>query len=106
DPDTLVVSGSSGAYSAHNDQHAKAVLYRRVNGRAWQPIYEGLPNPAGTRAYTLATNPAEPGVFYAATRQNLYRSLDAGESWERLAISWPDQADLNTVNAMVVTESQ
>jgi photosystem II stability/assembly factor-like uncharacterized protein len=103
-PDTLVVSGSPGARSAHNDQYAEAMLYRRTGGGSWQPIREGLPDPKGTRAYVLATNPAEPGVFYAATRRDLYRSGDAGESWEKLPIAWPTQAHFNTVKAMVVTE--
>ena len=104
DPSTLLVSGSPGPYAAHNNQSAEATLYRRTNNGPWQPVYEGLPNPKGTRAYVLATNPAEPGVFYAATRRDLYRSSDAGESWEKIPIAWPNQAYFNTVNALVVTD--
>jgi hypothetical protein len=48
-PDTLVVSGSSGPSTAHNDQYAKATIYRRSGGGPWQPVYEGLPDPNGTR---------------------------------------------------------
>jgi hypothetical protein len=105
DPGTLVVSGSPGARSAHNNQFAEATLYRRINSDPWQPINRGLPDPKGTRAYVLATNPAEPGVFYAATRRDLYRSIDAGERWEKLPIAWPSQAHFDTVKAMVVTET-
>lgn len=105
DPETLVVSGSPGPRAAHNDEYAEAVLYRRTKGGPWQPVYEGLPDPMGTRAYILATNPAEPGVFYAATRRDLYRSADAGRSWEKLTIAWPAQTRFSTVNAMVVTET-
>jgi hypothetical protein len=104
-PDTLLVSGSPGPRSAHNDESAEAQLYRRTKDSPWQPVREGLPDPKGTRAYVLATHPAEPGVFYAASRRNLYRSADAGASWEKLSISWPAQASFNTVNAMVVTET-
>jgi len=34
----------------------------------------------------LAANQAEPGVFYAANNLGLYRSADAGRSWEQLDI--------------------
>jgi hypothetical protein len=78
------------------------VLYRRTDGDAWQPVDAGLPDPKGTRAFVLATQRAEPGVFYAATRRDLYRSSDAGQHWQTLAIDWPDQARFNTVNAMAV----
>jgi photosystem II stability/assembly factor-like uncharacterized protein len=102
DPETLIVSGSPGPRSAHSDQNAEATLYRRSHGGSWQPVQEGLPDPIGTRAYVLATHPAEPGVFYAATRRDLYRSADAGQRWEKLSIAWPAQARFNTVNAMAV----
>jgi hypothetical protein len=104
-PEIVVVSGSHSARSAHNDQHAEAVLYRRLGGGPWRPVSEGLPNPQGTRAYVLATHRVEPSVFYAATRRDLYRSADAGASWEKLTITWPDQARFTTVNAIVVTEA-
>lgn len=105
DPNTLMVSGSPGPRSAHSDQYAEAVLYRRTNGGPWQPVREGLPDPRGTRAYILATHPAEPGVFYAATRRDLYRSEDAGQRWGKLTVAWPAQANFNTVNALVVAET-
>jgi len=46
--------------------------------------------PAGTLATVLAANPAEPHVFYAANNRGLFRSPDAGRSWERIALEWPD----------------
>lgn len=106
DPATVVVSASPGPGAAHNNQYAQATLYRRSNGSTWQPVQTGLPAPQGTRAYVLATNPAEPGVFYAATRSDLYRSPDAGVSWERLSIAWPAGVRFSTVNAMVVAETE
>jgi hypothetical protein len=102
-PETTTVSGSSGARSAHNDQYAEAVLYRRTAVTPWQPLHEGLPDPKGTRAYVLGTHRSEPSIFYAATRRELYRSTDAGTSWEKLPVAWPDEARFNTVNAIVVT---
>jgi hypothetical protein len=90
--------------AAHNDRSAEAALYRRTKGGAWQPLHSGLPNPQGTRAYVLATHGAEPGVFYAATRRDVYRSADAGLSWEKLSVTWPPDAHFTTVNAVVVAE--
>ncbi|MEZ4736457.1 MAG: hypothetical protein R3E79_55935 [Caldilineaceae bacterium] len=103
DPTTLVVSGSSSARTAHNDEYATAQLYRRNGDEPWQPLTDGLPVPQGTRAYVLATNSAEPGVFYAATRLKLYRSTDAGISWAEMPVTWPGGARFTTVNDMVVS---
>lgn len=105
DADTLVVSGSPGPRSAHNDEYAEAILYRRTKGGPWQAVRAGLPDPKGTRADVLATHLAEPGVFYAATRRDLYRSRDAAQSWEKLSVAWPAQAHFNMVHAMVVAET-
>ncbi|MEZ4864880.1 MAG: hypothetical protein R3C14_26440 [Caldilineaceae bacterium] len=106
DPTTVLVSASPGPGAAHNDQQAKALLYRRTNSGPWQADHIGLPAAEGTRAYVLATNPAELGVFYAATRHDLYRSADGGISWEQLPITWPDGARFTTVNALAVTEDE
>lgn len=102
-PETVIVSGAPGPSSAHDDQQAAAVLYRRTKGDAWQALHDGLPDPQGTRAYVPATNRAEPGVFYAATRRDLYRSAHAGLRWAQQSITWPAGTPSTTVNAMVVT---
>lgn len=102
DPETVVVSASPGPRAAHNDQYAEAMLYRRTQGESWQPLSEGLPEAKGTRAYVLATHPAEPGVFYAATRRDLYRSANGGVSWQKQAIDWPEQATFTSVNAVAI----
>lgn len=105
-PDILVLSASPGARAAHDDQQAQAQLHRRAGDGPWQPLQEGLPSPDGTRAYTLATNRIEPGTFYAATRQNIFRSVDAGLTWRQLDVAWPDNTVLTNVNAMVVTSER
>jgi hypothetical protein len=38
----------------------------------------------------LAANRDEPSVFYALTNEGLYRSSDAGASWDRLEIGRRD----------------
>lgn len=103
-PDTLVVSASPSARAAHDDAHAEALLHRRQGDGPWQPVQSGLPAPAGTRAYSLASHASEPGVFYAVTRQEIYRSEDGGLHWERQDVAWPDDAHFTSVKAAVLTD--
>lgn len=44
--------------------------------------------------YALAASPSEPGVHYAAAYRGLYRSIDDGESWARIA--FPNQFIIGT----------
>lgn len=101
-PGTVIVSASPGARAAHNNGHARAQLYRKSGQDPWQPLHRGLPEPDGTRAYVLATHADEPGVFSAATQQQIYRSTDGGLNWQPLTIKWPDDAEFTSVNALAV----
>lgn len=104
DPHTIIVSASPGPRAAHNDEHATSQLYRRSKDSSWELLHRGLPGAAGTRAYVLAASPTAGGIFYAATRQELYSSTDGGSSWRRLEIEWPGDVQFRTVNALVVAE--
>ncbi|MBI2941502.1 MAG: glycosyl hydrolase [Chloroflexi bacterium] len=106
DPETMVISASPGPREAHDTARAQAMLYRRTAGQLWRPVHTGLPEPTGTRAYILATNDAEPGVFYAAPHEGiLYRSVDAGLTWERLEAAWPAGYRAREAAGLVVVES-
>jgi hypothetical protein len=105
DPETLVVSAAQGPNQAHNPTAAASAIYRRAGGSAWQRVADGLPAERGMLASVLAANPAEPGVFYAANNLGLYRSADAGRSWERLDIPWPEEErDARRPASMTVVE--
>lgn len=105
DPDTIVVSAAHGPRQAHDPGQAEAAIYRRTGGTAWQEVSDGLPAPRGTNAYVLATNEAEAGTFYAATRRgSLYRSGDAGQSWAALSVTWPTGYQPQEVRSLVVAE--
>jgi hypothetical protein len=104
-PETILVSAAPGPRQAHTPEAAEAVIYRKVKGKPWQQVHTGLPEPKGTMAYRLTTNDAEPGIFYTAANRGLYRSEDAGLSWQPLNLAWPDRYHRQHVHALVVTET-
>jgi photosystem II stability/assembly factor-like uncharacterized protein len=54
----------------------------RDSGHTWAPSHQGL---ASSNVRSLAQSPVNPDVFYAGTNgSGLYRSLDGGETWERM----------------------
>jgi hypothetical protein len=68
-------------------------------------MHEGLPEPRGLLAAVLAANEAEPGVFYASGNRDVYRSANAGISWEMLPIRWPAGTHPVRTHALVVVGS-
>ncbi len=105
DAETLVVSAATGPQQAHNPVSAESAIYRRVGGGNWQQVQDGLPTSQGMLASALAANEAEPGVFYAANNQGVYRSPDAGQSWERLEIAWPEEGYRSRPAGLLVCEA-
>jgi photosystem II stability/assembly factor-like uncharacterized protein len=93
DPETVVVSAASGAHSAHDPNRAETYVYRREARRepggehggslAWEPAMAGLEPAKGLVRPVLATD-GTPGRFYALTNRGLFRSEDAGGSWEQI----------------------
>ncbi len=105
DPATVVISAARGPQQAHNPHAAASTLYRRVGDDPWQEVRAGLPEEQGTIAAVLAGNAAEPGVVYAVSNHGLFRSPDAGQSWERLALDWPERYRRQRPHALVVVET-
>jgi hypothetical protein len=103
DPEFVVISAARSAGAAHNAERAESWIYRRVAGGAWQLAMGGLPEAAGTTISALASEPAVPGVVYAANNHGIYRAVDRGESWERLDITWPAEYERERVVALVAT---
>nr|MDQ2716926.1 glycosyl hydrolase [Chloroflexota bacterium] len=91
DPTTIIISAAHGPQEAHNPRQAESTIYRRSGDSQWQEVHDGLPEARGTLASVLAANEAEPGVFYAANNKGVFRSTDAGSSWEALPIRWPEK---------------
>ena len=101
-PDTVVVSASPGPQQAHNLTSAESAIYHRSANSAWQQAHEGLPTVRGLLASVLASNEAEPGVFYAANNKGVFRSPDAGSTWEELPVHWPTNMPLGHAQGLVV----
>lgn len=101
-PDVMVASVTRGPEQAHRPPTAEAFIYRRAGNSPWQEISAGLPEATGTLVYSLAANEDEPGVFYAATNKGVFRSSDAGESWQRLPVDWPGRYRMAHARGMQV----
>ncbi len=102
DPDAIIVSAASSPNQAHNPAAAESYVYWRQNGSAWQLAQGDLPNGRGMLAPVLAADDHTPGVFYAAANTGLYRSADAGRTWQQINIPWPAAHRSRHVNALLV----
>jgi photosystem II stability/assembly factor-like uncharacterized protein len=92
EPNTVVVSASSGAWQAHNgEQHAESFLYRRSGngGGRWELLSKGLPDPQGTMIAILAASSKNAGEFYVVSNRGIFCSTDSGVSWKVLDLLWP-----------------
>ncbi len=105
DPETLVISAAPGPQQAHNPHSAESGIYRRSGGSPWQIVRDGLPPAHGLLASVLAANEAEPGVFYAANNQGVFRSTNTGLHWEQLPIPWPAGMHLGRAHALIVVSA-
>jgi hypothetical protein len=87
DPDRRYVSAAHGAYAAHRVETADGHAYRREGNGNWQrfdgdDLGSGLPVGDGVCRAVLAAPAA--GELLAATNRGLFRSVDAGTSFERV----------------------
>lgn len=105
DAESVVISAAGSAADAHRADTAKSWIYRKTAGQPWRAITAGLPSPAGTTVSALVTD-ATDGVIYAANNRGIYRSVDTGASWERLALSWPERYRMQRVVGLAVAASE
>ena len=62
----------------------------------------GLPDASGMTAPVFAAHPERAHHFYTASNQGLFRSQDAGRSWERIPIAWDAPVRARNVRALAV----
>ncbi|MGH2437718.1 MAG: WD40/YVTN/BNR-like repeat-containing protein [bacterium] len=101
DPNTVIISAASGPFVAYSPRRAEAYVYRKTAGSRFALAMEGLPDGRGTIAGRLATTPNEPGVIYAANNHGVFRTADAGQTWQALEIPWPQGAFARGVEALI-----
>ena len=76
-------------------EDAESFVYRRdEDGKKWEAVSNGLPEPSGTTITLLAANPKPKGEFYAANNRGLFISTDSGISWRETDIHWPKEYSL------------
>jgi len=81
-PDAVVVSASSGPYSAYVAGRSDGRLYRRLSRERWERVRDGWREPPSTIAPLLCAG-AKPGEMWAADERGVHLSDDGGKSWRR-----------------------
>jgi len=91
DPQTVLVSASSGPWQAHyGEQNSESFLYRRSqDGGQWELVSKGLPESRGTMIAILTPSSKNVGEFYVVSNRGIFCSVDSGTSWKSLEIAWP-----------------
>lgn len=101
DPDTIIISASIAPLLLPDGSFAEPALYRKTQGKPWQKVWQKK----GTMLRHVASHAAEPGVFYAFGFQGVYRSPDAGQTWERLPLNWSKELTRLFPQALVLSYS-
>ena len=84
-PEVWYFSASPGAFKAHSEKDAQAYIFRSADGKAWQKLADGLPQPLDYMPYALLTDPIAPGHVYAGLGNgDVWRSTDHGDTWQKL----------------------
>ena len=92
----------SGSWSARSPRSAirRVGNLSAVRKKPWRKVHEGLPSSGGMLASVVAANRFEPGVFYLANNIGVFRSANAGLTWDELPIPWP--REIKRANGLTV----
>jgi len=101
DPETIVASAAKRARTAYMPERAHTVIVRRTRNSNWEVIRGGLPQPDGSAAFSFATHVSEPSVFYAVNNLGFFQSTDAGKSWNKISVAWPDDLKEKRVRNLI-----
>ncbi len=102
DPEMVVVSAASGPGRAYSASSAASYMYVKKGSGAWTAVRDGFPEPKGTTISFLATQPSEPHGVYAANNRGIFRSRDAGMSWDRLEVPWSERFAQQSVQGLAL----
>jgi hypothetical protein len=82
-PDSVVVSASSGPHSAYVAGRSDGRVYRRAGRGEWERVRDGWPEKPSTIAPLLCAGAAS-GELWAADERGVHRSDDGARSWRRV----------------------
>jgi photosystem II stability/assembly factor-like uncharacterized protein len=102
DPERVLLSAARSAREAHTASRAETYVYRRENGGQWERLDEsGLPMGSGVTRPVLCGGESA-GEFYALSNRGLWRTTDGGESWQEVAVEWPERFEAETARGLAV----
>ncbi|WP_226004093.1 WD40/YVTN/BNR-like repeat-containing protein [Natrinema salinisoli] len=105
DPERVLVSSASGAYTAHTASRAASYVYRRDGADSWERLEDrGLPTGEGVVRTVFATT-GEPGVVYAVNNRGCFGTRDFGDSWVRVGIDWGEGLETRTPRGLVASSA-
>jgi len=84
DPDCWYLSASTGPFAAHGGGDPQARIYRRRDGRPWEPLAGGLPDPLPAMPYALLAT--EGRLFAGLADGQIWESADGGDRWAALRL--------------------
>lgn len=98
----MVVSAASGPGSAYRASFADTHVYVKNASGRWRRVSNGLPESKGTTISVFATTSREPHGIYAANNRGIFRSPDAGLTWHRLDVRWPERLLKQSVQGLAL----
>lgn len=108
DPETVLLVSGRDHITGHAlipGRPAWSTLYRR-SPEGWHEVSDGLPEREGNEMGHLATDGQTPGLFfYVTVNGRLFRSTDAGRTWNELELAWPADGPA-TVLALAATHGE
>jgi hypothetical protein len=103
-PDNFILS-SAASLRRWDIQPAKSFIYRRQLTASWQELRGGLPSPTGRRTAVLAGHPRQARTSFAVWEDEVYRSSDGGDRWERLETPELGGRPFNELCALTVVDN-
>ncbi|SIQ88506.1 Uncharacterized protein SAMN05421858_0692 [Haladaptatus litoreus] len=100
DPETVLVSSATGPRTAHNAGSTDSYIYRKRSDEPWERLDE-LPTGEGVTRAVFAVEESA-GELYAVSNRGVFRTEDAGTTWEELVLEWPTEFERQTARGLAV----
>ncbi len=104
DPDWVIASASTTPKHIDDFDALSSAVYRRRTDGSWEKCMLGMPDEVGLTPPTVVASEQVSGRFTAIANQGLFRTDDYGNSWEEIAVKWPDEFTEQHPRACTVIE--